>query len=145
MLRRSGWLPGRDVDTTDVVARLEGCGFRVSSAARHFLGKYYGLRFVHQPCLEIGGSTKCTTTSFDPLVVATERDVWFAERCVPVTGVDLCPVGTDGFHLTIYMSPDGGLWGGKDSYVYAYAEAESGLFEKMLAGERPVKIGVWEV
>ncbi len=145
MLREAGWLPGRDVDATDVFARLGSCGFRVSDAARNFLGRYYGLRLLHEPCIEVRGTVVCTRTSFDPLVVATERDVRFAERCSSVAGVDLCPVGTDGFHLTIYVSPDGRLWGGKDSYVYAYASDESRLFEKMRTGERPSKIGEWRL
>jgi hypothetical protein len=58
-------------------------------------------------CIELGGRTTFTWTEFSPSAVCTERSVRVAGRCSEIVGEPLFPVGTDGFHLTIYVSPAG--------------------------------------
>lgn len=139
----AGWSPGRAADVTADIRRLESVGFRSSAFAEEFLGSFLGLELEHPPSIELGGKAIFCWTRFSPSAVCTERDARVARRCAEVTGEPLFPVGTDGFHLTIYVSPTGRFYAGMDSRVYEYSTDVDGLLGMMAAGERPRKIGEW--
>jgi hypothetical protein len=141
----AGWIPDRVADATADIRRLESVGFRSSACAAEFLGSFLGLRLEHLPSIELNGRTVFTWTEFSPSAVCTEGDSWVAGRCSEIVGVPLFPVGTDGFHLTIYVSPAGRFYAGMDSRVYEYSRDADGLFGMMAAGERPRKMGEWSL
>lgn len=142
---RAGWSPGRVVDAAADIQRLESVGFRRSASATEFLGSFLGLRVEHPPSIELNGRTVFCWTEFSPSAVWTERDARVAGRCSEVVGEPLFPVGTDGFHLTVYVSPAGRFYAGMDSRVYEYSEDADGMFGMMAAGVRPRKIGEWHL
>lgn len=141
----AGWSPGRVVDVTAEISRLESVGFRASAYADEFLRSFLGLRLEHPPRIELDGKTIFCWTWFSPSKVCVERDARLAGRCSKVIGEPLFPVGADGFHLTIYASPAGRFFAGLDSRVYEYSRDEYALFDMMAAGERPMKIGEWSL
>ena len=141
----AGWVPDWVADATADIRRLESVGFRSSVCAAEFLGSFLGLRLEHLPSIEFNGRTVLTWTEFSPSGVCTEGDSWVAGRCSEIVGVPLFPVGTDGFHLTIYVSPAGRFYAGMDSRVYEYSRDADGLFGMMAAGERLRKIGEWSL
>jgi hypothetical protein len=141
----AGWSPGRVGDATAGIRRLEAVGFQGSACAAEFLGSFLGLRMEHLPSIELNGRTVFTWTRFDPSAVCTEGDAGVAGCCSEVVGVPLFPVGTDGFHLTIYVSPEGWFYAGMDSRVYEYSENVDGLFGMMAAGIRPREVGEWSL
>lgn len=140
-----GWSPDRVADADADIRRLESVGFRGSACAAEFLSSFLGLRLEHPPSIELKGRTVFCWTEFSPSAVCTERDVWVAGRCSEVTGESLFPVGTDGFHLTIYVSPAGRFYAGVDSWAFECSGNADGLFEMMAAGVRPRKIGEWSL
>jgi hypothetical protein len=74
--------------------------------------------------------------------VCTERDAQVAKLCAKLTGTSLSPVGTDGFHLTIYISPAEELFAGVDASVFSYAKTTTDFFTNMADRIRP---GEWEL
>jgi hypothetical protein len=122
---------------------LEDAGFLSSDPAASFLSEFYGLRVEHPPTVELSGHFYSCYTEFDPLRVGSPGSARVAARCSEVAGKRLFPVGVDGFHLTIYITPDGSFNAGMDERVYFYADNHCELFRKMAAGERPVLIGSW--
>lgn len=141
----AGWSPGRVADAAADIRRLESVGFPSSAFAAEFLGSFLGLRLEHLPSIELGGRTIFTWTEFSPSAVCTERSARVAVRCSEIVGEPLFPVGTDGFHLTIYMSPAGRFYAGMDSRVYEYSGDADGMFGMMAAGVRPRGIGEWHL
>jgi len=141
----AGWSPDRAVDAAADIHRLESVGFHASECAAEFLASFLGLRLEHPPSIELGGRTVFTWTRFAPSAVCTERDARVAARCSEITGEPLFPVGTDGFHLTVYVSPAGRFYAGMDSRVYEYSENADGMLAMMAAGRRPRKIGEWSL
>jgi hypothetical protein len=141
----AGWSPDRAVDVAADIRRLESVGFQSSEPAAEFLGSFLGLRLEHLPSIELGGKRIFTWTRFAPSAVCTERDARVAGRCSEVAGESLFPVGTDGFHLTIYVSPAGRFWAGMDSRVYEYSADADGMLAMMAAGARPRQIGEWSL
>lgn len=141
----AGWSSDRVVDPTAEVCRLESVGFQKSANAVEFLRSFLGLRLEHPPSIELKGRTIFTWTEFSPSAVCTERDARVAGRCSELIGEPLFPVGTDGFHLTIYVSPTGRFYAGVDSWAFEYSENADGLLRMMAAGIRPRKIGEWHL
>ncbi|GLY08749.1 hypothetical protein Acsp01_91280 [Actinoplanes sp. NBRC 101535] len=145
MLTSGGWNPDRKVDIESICGLLESVGFASIPASKAFLSEFYLLKFDHNPSLEINGVESFCWTSFDPAEVATGRDARIAERCSELIGEDLYPVGTDGFHLTIYITDGMKFFAGRDSYVLSYADSVAGLFGAMQGGRRPEIIGEWQL
>lgn len=141
----AGWSPDRVVDATADIRSLESVGFQSSAFAAEFLGSFLGLRLEHPPSIEIEGKTIFTWTRFCPSAVCTERSARVASRCSEITGEPLFPVGTDGFHLTIYVSPAGRFYAGVDSWAFEYSENADGMLGMMAAGVRPRRIGEWSL
>jgi SUKH-3 immunity protein len=141
----AGWSPGRVADAAADIRRLESVGFRSFACAAEFLDSFLGLRLRHPPSIELGGKTIFCWTEFSPSAVCTERDAQVAWRCSEVIGEPLFPVGTDGFHLTIYVSPSARFYAGVDSYVFEYSGNADDLFGMMAAGVRPRRIGEWSL
>lgn len=141
----AGWSPDRAVDAAPDIHRLESVGFQGSACAAEFLGSFLGLRLEHPPSIELGGKTIFTWTRFDASAVCTEGDARVAGRCSEITGESLFPVGTDGFHLTVYVTPAGRIYAGMDSRVYEYSRDADGMLAMMAAGVRPGKIGEWSL
>jgi hypothetical protein len=139
----AGWSPSRVVDVISGIRDLESVGFRASDPAVEFLRSFLGLRLEHPPSIEIEGRRIFCWTKFSPSAVCTERDAWVADRCSEIVGESLFPVGTDGFHLTVYVAPSGRCHAGMDSRVYEYSGDADGLLRMMAAGARPRKIGEW--
>ncbi|MEU9974403.1 SUKH-3 domain-containing protein [Streptomyces sp. NPDC051014] len=143
LLKDAGWSPGRRVDVSEAVRRLRAVGFEVSEAACEFLEKFSLLRISHLPSIEMDGQEIFCWTQFDPSRVCTERDAEVANRCAGLAGTSLCPVGTDGFHLTIYIAGDGRFFAGMDASLYSYSPDIDGLFSSMAEGVRPRHIADW--
>ncbi|WP_407652715.1 SUKH-3 domain-containing protein [Amycolatopsis cynarae] len=143
LLERAGWIPGRQIDVSQVVANLQEVGFEVSDAAHAFLEMFWKLRIEHPPSVVLDDAEIFCWTEFDPMLVCTERSARIARRCAGVAGESLCPLGIDGFHLTIYLSPAGRYLAGMDSVVYRYAEGVDEFFAKLADGRRPQPIGEW--
>ncbi|MFF4396698.1 SUKH-3 domain-containing protein [Streptomyces sp. NPDC001480] len=139
---------GQELDwpTGGSVSILSECTrFDVSAAARRFLEAFCKLRVEHPPSIELKGREIFCWTEFDPARVCTERDARIAGRCARVASESLCPLGIDGFHLTVYVSPSGRFYAGMDSSVFAYADHVDEFFAKLAGGSRPQLIGNWEL
>jgi SUKH-3 immunity protein len=143
LLKNAGWKSTRQVRTEAVEYSLRSTGFQVSDFAMRFLSQLAFSKLDHEPSISFGGQKNYFCTQFDPTVVATPRDARVAERCAATCGKALCPIGTDGFHLTIYVSGDGEFFAGADTSVFRYADSVGGLFRAMRDGVRPSKIGGW--
>lgn len=141
----AGWRPGRLVDVSGIVHEMTLVGFDVSVAACRFLEAFWKLRVEHPPSIELNGREIFCWTEFDPARVCTERDARIAGRCARVAGESLCPLGIDGFHLTVYVSPSGKFFAGMDSSVFAYADRIDEFFAMLAGGSRPHLIGNWEL
>ncbi|WP_158712346.1 SUKH-3 domain-containing protein [Streptomyces sp. NRRL F-5135] len=141
----SGWRPGRVVDVSGLVHEMNLVGFDVSAAARRFLETFWKVRIEHPPSIELNGREMFSWTEFDPARVCTERDARIAGRCAGVAGEPLCPLGIDGFHLTVYMSPSGKFFAGMDSSLFSYADRIDEFFAKLADGSRPQLVGNWEL
>jgi hypothetical protein len=144
-LEASGWVPGRRVDVDRSVASLRAAGFHVSDDAIDFLVQFGFLRFDHEPSILLNNKKSFCWTKFDPSLVATRSDARIARRCASVVGDELSPVGTDGFHLTIYIAGTGGFFAGRDASVFRYADSASNLFRAMRNGDRPTLLGDWSL
>ncbi|MGW7824413.1 SUKH-3 domain-containing protein [Streptomyces puniciscabiei] len=145
LLENAGWSMERSVDVSEVVRNLRVVGFDVSEAALHFLERFFLLRISHPPSIDIGGQEIFCWTEFDPGRVCTERDAMVANRCSELIGASLCPVGTDGFHRTIYISNDGRFFAGIDASLYRYSEDVDELFSSMADGVRPQHLADWNI
>ncbi|MFG3064826.1 SUKH-3 domain-containing protein [Streptomyces sp. NPDC048231] len=145
LAEEAGWRPERAVDVSGPVGEMELVGFEVSAAARRFLEAFHGLRIEHPPSISLNSREMFCWTEFDPMRVCTERDARIAGRCAGVAGESLCPVGIDGFHLTVYISPIGRFFAGMDSLVFDYADCIDEFFIKLAEGSRPQPIGNWEL
>ncbi|MFC3744924.1 SUKH-3 domain-containing protein [Paractinoplanes deccanensis] len=143
MLSSAGWTPGRRVDVTGVAATLRAAGFEVPRAATEFLSQFAYLHVQHEPHIELHGEPAHCWTRFDPTAVATPRDADVARRCAETAGEALCPIGTDGFHLTLYITPGATFYAGRDASVYRYAPDQAELLRMMRDGRRPHLIGEW--
>ncbi|MEV4349466.1 SUKH-3 domain-containing protein [Actinoplanes sp. NPDC049596] len=145
LLSSAGWAPGRRIDVLPVSEQLTAAGFEVSGAAAEFLSQYAFLSFRHEPSILLDGQRSYCWTRFDPGAVATTRDARIARRCAEIAGTSLCPVGTDGFHLTLYISPGAAFFAGKDASVFRYAPSLTALLRAMRDGVRPELIGEWMI
>lgn len=145
LLEHAGWVGGEREDVSDVVDVLRALEFKVSDAAIDFLSHFARLRVTHEPSIVLDGGKSCSHTTFDPTRVATSRDSRIARRCSKIIGLDICPVGTDGFHFTIYITPDYRFFAGRDASVFQYAETVNGLFRAMRSGIRPTYVGDWSL
>lgn len=145
LLEAAGWRPGRTVDVSALVRDMTLVGFDVSASARHFLESFQGLHIVHPPSVTVNGRERFCWTDFNPARVCTERDADVAARCAAVVGESLCPVGVDGFHLTVYVSPSGRFFAGMDASVFTYADDTEELFTKLAAGTRPQHAADWQL
>jgi len=143
LLSSAGWVPGRRVDAGDILDRLRSLGFEVSEAATEFLSRFAFLSLEHEPSILLHGERSYCWTRFDPSAVATTRDARIARRCAEIVGTSLCPVGTDGFHLTLYIAADSTFFAGRDASVFRYASDTVELLTMMRAGQRPVLLGEW--
>src|SRR5688572_1167753 len=112
LLEGAGWKPDRHVHTEDMVESLRTAGYEVSVAAVSFLSRFAFLKLDHELSIWLDVRRSRCWTRFDPIVVASPRDARIAGRCSAVCGKALCPIGTDGFHLTIYVADDGTFFGG---------------------------------
>ncbi|MEV4638115.1 SUKH-3 domain-containing protein [Actinoplanes sp. NPDC049548] len=142
-LASSGRTPDRKMDVTDLIARLRAVGFDVAPAAEAFLQGFAYMSVDHEPSVMIDGVKTTCWTRFDPGDVATSRDARVARRCEEVVGKTLCPVGIDGFHLTLYIARDGGFYASRDASVFAYADSTSEMFRAMRHGVRPRHMADW--
>jgi hypothetical protein len=145
LVEAAGWSLGRVADVSEVVREMELVGFAVSPAARSFLETFWKLRIEHPPSIEMNGTEIFCWTEFDPLRVCTERDADVGRRCAAVVGESLCPLGIDGFHLTVYMAPSGKFFAGMDSSVFVYADGVDEFFAQLADGSRPRLVGNWEL
>ncbi|WP_326552771.1 SUKH-3 domain-containing protein [Micromonospora sp. NBC_01813] len=143
MLERAGWESGRHVAIDDLTGSLRSFGFAVSEAAIDFLTEFAFIRLEHEPSIVLNAKKSFCWTSFDPAVVATRRDARISDRCSSVVGKSLCPVGTDGFHFTIYVAGDGSFFAGRDASVFQYGESVEVLLRAICNGVRPTKISEW--
>ncbi|MGW5353622.1 SUKH-3 domain-containing protein [Streptomyces sp. NPDC004031] len=145
LLEAAGWRPGRTVEVSGLVRDMTVVGFDVSASARRFLESFQGLHIVHPPSVTVNGREHFCRTDVDPARVCTERDADVAARCSSVVGESLCPVGVDGFHLTVYVTPSGRFFAGMDASVFTYADSTEELFTKLAAGIRPQHAADWEL
>ncbi|OKI00522.1 hypothetical protein AMK13_33100 [Streptomyces sp. CB02056] len=132
-------------DVSGLVREMKLVGFDVSPAAHRFLEAFWQLRIEHLPSIDLNSKEIFCWTEFDPTRVCTARDARIAGRCSGVVGESLCPLGIDGFHLTVYVSPSGKFFAGMDSSVFAYADCVDDFFAKLADGSRPQLIGNWEL
>lgn len=145
LVEAAGWKVGRSVGVSGLLDDMSQVGFDVSAAARQFLEAFQGLRIEHPPSITLNGRERFCWTGFDPAQVCTERDADVAARCGAVVGESLCPLGIDGFHLTVYISSAGRFFAGMDSSVFDYADSADELFAKLATGTRPQHAGDWEL
>ena len=124
---------------------MDSVGFDVSPAAQRFLTAFSGLRTEHPPSIVLNGKKVHSWTEFDPMRVCTERDSRIASRCAKVVDEPLCPVGTDSFHLTVYISPSMRFFAGMDASVYKRGESVDEFFAGLAEGEKPQLVGSWEI
>lgn len=108
LLRAAGWFEGRDVDVEDELAFIRGEGFTASAASESFLREHSGLIISDD-----------TTTNSDPVVLngalaAYDTGCGWSERYSEAIGMVLSPVGVYS-HMTVYVDPNGSLWGGYDA------------------------------
>jgi hypothetical protein len=144
-LAQAGWHPDRRVDVDGMNGSLREAGFPVSRAGVAFLESFGRLKLVHEPSIELTNGRSSCWTEFDPTVVATPRDARVAGRCSAIAGRALCPVGVDGFHLTLYVADDATFSAGVDASVFHCADSAGELFRAMLDGQRPRRIGDWQL
>jgi hypothetical protein len=144
-LRRAGWQHARHVAVGEVINSLQSVGFDVPTAAVRFLSEFAFLELEHEPSISLHGDRSSCWTRFDPTAVSTSRDARISKRCAAIARKGLCPVGTDGFHLTIYIAHDSTFFAGRDSSVFHYAESVDGLMAAMYEGVRPSEIGQWSM
>ncbi|WP_433370414.1 SUKH-3 domain-containing protein [Actinoplanes sp. CA-142083] len=128
------------MDVNDLVDSLRSLGFEVSAAAVDFLERFAFLRLTHEPSLLLHGEREFSWTLFDPTAVATSRDARTARQCSALAGKSLCPVGTDGFHFTIYIAGDGTFFAGRDASLFRYADSVDDLFRALRVGSRPTRL-----
>jgi hypothetical protein len=138
-------MPDRGVDVSGLIRDMESVGFDVPDAACRFLEMFWHLRVEHPPSINLNGRKIFCWTEFDPTLVCIERDARIASRCAEVVGESLCPLGIDGFHLTIYMSPSGRFFAGMDSSVFEHAECADEFFAKLADASRPQRVGEWDL
>lgn len=103
LLHEAGWFPGRNVDVTGDLAVLTAEGFEITTAAHDFLREYSGL--------DITWETKDNPLIVNGATVARDADVGWCEAYSTEIGSRLVPVA-EYAHMTLYVDPDGGLWGG---------------------------------
>lgn len=145
MLERAGWHPGRQVGVGEITDSLRSLEFDVSDAAIAFLSQFAFLYLLHEPSILLGEERSFCWTRFDPTSVATLRDARIARRCAEIVGKSLCPVGTDGFHFTIYIADDCSFFAGRDASVYSYGRTSFELLRLIRDGRRPAHLGEWSV
>ena len=145
LLEGAGWTPCRRVDVAELVGDMRAVGFDVSDAAVDFLEEFSQLRISHAPSIMMGEREIFCWTEFDPARVCTERDARIANRCSELVGESLCPVGTDGFHFTVYISAGRKFYAGMDASVYSYSGDAGELFSLMAVGVRPQHLADWRV
>nr|MDT0657876.1 SUKH-3 domain-containing protein [Micromonospora sp. DSM 115978] len=143
LLVSAGWRRDEPKIVEGIFRNLRSTGFEVSDAAVDFLSCYGLLKINHRPTVLLNGSNAFCWTAFDPTVVATARDARIALRCSSIVGRSLCPVGIDGFHLTLYVADDCSFFAGRDASVYRYADSVVGLFRAMKDGVRPAHLADW--
>jgi hypothetical protein len=105
LLQRSGWFPGRRIDVAGDLAFIRSEGFAATPAAERFLEEYSGLVIsweTHRNPLVLSGSE-----------AARGVDAGWCEAYSEAIGLVLSPVGVYS-HMTLYVDPSGGLWGGFD-------------------------------
>lgn len=141
----AGWSADRKVDVSGLVQDMETAGFDVSGLACRFLEMFWKIRIKHPPSIFVNGREIFCWTEFNPIYVCTERDSRIASRCARVVGDSLCPVGIDGFHMILYISPHERIFAGIDASVFRYAETVDEFFGKLVEGARPQHIGDWEI
>ncbi|WP_329347461.1 SUKH-3 domain-containing protein [Streptomyces sp. NBC_01261] len=141
----AGWSPERAVDISGLIDEMRHAGFDVPTAAYGFLEAFWRLRIEHLPSIKMDGKDIFCWTEFDPMRVCTERDARIATLCSGVAGDSLCPLGINGFHFTVYMSPSGKFFAGMDSSVFAYSDCADEFFAKLADGSRPQLVGAWEL
>lgn len=145
MLKRTGWQPARHVAVDGLVDSMRSAGFDVPMAAISFLSEFAFLTLEHEPSIFLHGEKSSCWTRFDPAAVSTSRDARISKRCSVIAGKSLCPVGTDGFHLTVYIAGDGAFFAGRDASVFQYAGSIEALMTAMHEGVRPTEIGQWSI
>ncbi|WP_433252819.1 SUKH-3 domain-containing protein [Actinomadura nitritigenes] len=102
----------------------------VFPAAHRFMEMFCSLRNEHSPSIMLNGTEMFCWTAFNPMRVYVERDAEVAAHCAEVAGETLCPLGTDGFHLTIYMSLSGRIFAGENASVFRCSETVDKFFAK---------------
>lgn len=105
VLMNAGWIPGRQVDISELRRRLEEFGFIVNEAAEHFLSEFGGLVF------NISGSGVSRARErfvLDPLLAIGEDDR-FAEWSETV-GETLTPIGELDSRYFLGMSESGEIY-----------------------------------
>lgn len=145
LIEASGWTLDAEIDISSLIDDLQKVGFDVPPTARQFLSRFWRLRLQHPPSVTIDQRIISCWTEFDPLKVCTGRDAEIARRCSELVDRELTPVGTDGFHMTIYITRLGEFYSGVDSFVFEYAENANDLFSRMASGVRPVLIAEWKL
>ncbi|MCU1648286.1 MAG: hypothetical protein JWN03_8561 [Nocardia sp.] len=134
VLRASGWLPGRQVDTGAWRERLELSGFRWNAAADRFLEEFGGL------AVDISGpgiTSAREPFELDPTLVEGEDDR-FAEWA-EVVGESIAPVGElDSGRYFLGMSESGDLYLVAD-WLASFGQIPEAL-ESLILGRSPVPV-----
>ncbi|MEW2417402.1 SUKH-3 domain-containing protein [Streptomyces sp. NPDC046866] len=128
-LRAGGWDPERSVDVCRWVGPLEAGGLVAHAAARAFLAKFGGLRFVFS-----GPGVECARTPFllDPSVCEGEEEVfleWGEEL-----GLSLFPIGEQAEGVAFLAMDENGALISLGSGIAATYGQLPGAFERMLLG-----------
>jgi hypothetical protein len=103
LLHEAGWFPGRSVDVAGDLAALTAEGFPITPATHEFLSEFSGLQIIWE--------TKDNPLTVNGAIVAGDADIGWCEAYSTAIGSQLVPVG-EYAHMTLYVDPDGGLWGG---------------------------------
>ncbi|MET9492800.1 SUKH-3 domain-containing protein [Nocardia sp. NPDC006630] len=134
VLRASGWLPGRQVDTSSWRERTELGGFRWNAAADRFLEEFGGL------AVDISGSginSAREPFDLDPTLVDGE-DHRFAQWA-EIVGESITPVGElDSGRYFLGMSASGNLYLVAD-WLALFGQIPEAL-ESLIRGRSPVPV-----
>lgn len=144
-LRAAGWYPGRIIDIKRYRARWESRSIPTSESAQRFCAEFGELEILHAPRITIKNKEYSDSTKFDAAYAVDGT----ADRAIAefsrIAGEELCPVGINRSHMTLFVTPSGRMLAGVDNYVFELGDHFYTALNNICSGATPQVIGEWHL
>jgi hypothetical protein len=142
-LRRAGWYPGRAVDITRYCTCWHSRGIRVNEPAESFCTEFGDLEIHHPPGIVIRGHEYTDFTRFDVKGAVEGISDEVIAAYSRIASEDLCPVGNNRSHMTVFVAPSGHLLAGVDNYLYILGRSSIEALNHICSGAVLEPLGEW--